>query len=67
MPTFKSLSQTATTLGVPVSWLKREANAGRVPCLRAGRRFLFDMEAVATVLAQRATADRSVREREVAR
>lgn len=57
MPTFDSLSRTATTLGIPISWLKREAEAGRVPCLRAGRRFLFDIEAVAKTLSERSAAE----------
>lgn len=56
MPSFKSLSKTATTLGVPIAWLKREADAGRVPCLRAGRRFLFDLEMVANALAEKASS-----------
>jgi len=57
MATFDSLSRTATTLGVPISWLKREAEASRVPCLRAGRRFLFDMEAVSKALSERSAAE----------
>lgn len=63
MPTFKSLSETGTTLGVPIAWLKREADAGRVPCLRAGRRYLFDVVVVADVLAERAAAESETEDR----
>lgn len=46
----------ARVLGVPKSWLKDEADAGRVPCLRAGDRYLFAPDAVERVLADRARA-----------
>lgn len=67
MATFDSLSRTATTLGVPISWLRREAEAGRVPCLRAGRRYLFDMQAVASALSERSAAETTAGRKEVAR
>jgi hypothetical protein len=51
------LAYMARRLRVPASWLKAEAEASRVPCLRAGRGFLFNPEAVERVLAQRAAAD----------
>lgn len=44
-------------LGVPREWLRREALDGRVPCLRAGRRLLFDPESVERVLVARAAAN----------
>jgi excisionase family DNA binding protein len=44
----------ARLLRVSVSWLRAEAEAGRVPSLRAGRTFLFNPEAVEKVLAARA-------------
>ena len=40
--------------GLTLAWLKAEAQAGRLPCLRVGRRLLFDPEAVEHVLLQRA-------------
>ncbi len=43
-------------LGLPVSWLKQEAKAGRLPCLKVGRRFLFNLSAVETALSERAAA-----------
>lgn len=45
----------ANFLRLPRRWLKREAHAGRIPCLRVGRRLLFDPEAVRLVLARRAS------------
>ena len=51
---FLPLRQTAVRLGVPAAWLRAEANAGRVPCLRAGRRLLLNPEAVEAALLARA-------------
>ena len=39
--------------GLPAAWLKREADAGRLPCIRAGRRRMFDLAAVLKRLADR--------------
>jgi hypothetical protein len=39
---------------VPVAWLKAEAEAGRIPALRAGTVFLFDPATVERVLLERA-------------
>jgi hypothetical protein len=36
------------------AWLRAEAEAGRIPCLRAGRRLLFDVQAVEAALIRRA-------------
>jgi len=47
------LRQAAKLLGVPTSWLRREADAGRIPFLLAGRARLFDPKVVAQVLKQR--------------
>jgi hypothetical protein len=49
-----SLSRMARRLRVTVAWLREEAEASRVPCLRAGRRYLFCASAVERVLAERA-------------
>lgn len=48
----------ARQLGVPVPWLKTEARAGRLPCLKVGRRFLFNPAAVELALADRAAGER---------
>jgi hypothetical protein len=44
----------ARRIGVPAAWLKREADAGRLPCLRAGSRYLFDRRVVERELLRRA-------------
>lgn len=49
-----SLHRLAERTGLPAAWLKREADAGRLPCIRAGRRRMFYMAAVLKALADRA-------------
>lgn len=49
-----SLNRMARRLRVTIAWLRTEADAGRVPCLRAGTRYLFAPEAVERVLSERA-------------
>jgi len=48
------LGAAALRLRVPATWLRREAEAGRIPCLKAGSRLLFDLDHVAEILRQRA-------------
>lgn len=48
------LNVVARRLRVPLRWLVAEAEAGRVPSLRAGRAFLVDPEAVENALLERA-------------
>jgi hypothetical protein len=48
------LGPTARRLRVPAKWLREEAEAGRVPCLKAGKAILFDTETVERVLLERA-------------
>jgi len=36
-----------------MAWLKREADAGRLPCIRAGRWRMFDLDAVLKALCER--------------
>jgi hypothetical protein len=51
--TLLTLNQLSEHTGLPAAWLKREADAGRLPCIRAGRRRMFDLAAVLKMLAQR--------------
>ena len=44
----------ARRLHVPSKWLRAEADAGRVPHLKADKVLLFDVDCVARVLACRA-------------
>lgn len=52
------LPRAARRLGVPVKWLREQAEAGKVPCLRAGARYLFDLDAVRQDLAKQAAESR---------
>lgn len=53
-----SLSRTARRLGVTQQWLREQAEAGAVPSLRAGNRYLFNTVAVEETLAARAAEKR---------
>jgi hypothetical protein len=53
-----SLSRAARRVGVTARWLRDEANLGRVPHLRAGSRYLFDVTALTQALAERAARTR---------
>ena len=48
------LNVVARRLRVPLRWLRAEAEAGRVPSLRADNQFLCDPEAVEAALLERA-------------
>ena len=50
----ETLSQLSRRTGLPAAWLKAEVQAGNLPCLRVGRRFLFSPEAVNAALIERA-------------
>lgn len=54
---FISINVMARRLGVPLAWLKAEADAGRVPCLRVSRRLLFHPETVERVLLRRTAGE----------
>jgi hypothetical protein len=53
-PKLLPVGATARRLRVPVKWLREEAEAGRVPHLKAGKALLFDPETVERVLLERA-------------
>lgn len=44
----------ALELRLPRAWLESEAKSGRIPCLKVGRRLLFNVEAVRQALLERA-------------
>jgi hypothetical protein len=54
LPPLLPVGPMARLLRVPVAWLRSEAEAGRVPCLRAGTVFLFNPCAVEQALVARA-------------
>ncbi len=47
------LDELARATRLPITWLRREADAGRLPCIRAGRQRMFDLGAVRQALADR--------------
>jgi len=48
------LGPAARLLRVPAKWLRAEAEAGHLPCLKAGNAILFDVATVQERLLQRA-------------
>lgn len=46
-----SLNRMARRAGVTQQWLREQADAGVIPCLPAGRRYLFEPTAVIEALA----------------
>ena len=54
LPRLLPLGPMARRLRVPARWLRAEADAGRVPCLKAENAILFDADEVERVLLQRA-------------
>jgi hypothetical protein len=48
------LGELARLLHVPLAWLRAEAEAGRLPHLRAGKALLFDADLVERLLLERA-------------
>ncbi len=58
--TLSNVRTVARQFGVTAAWLKSEADAGRIPCLRAGKRYLFHPKAVEAVLLRRAAGGQGV-------
>lgn len=52
-PSFISLHRLSQVTGLPAAWLKAEANADRIPCLKVGRRLLFNLAVVERALFER--------------
>jgi hypothetical protein len=49
-----SLPALAEAIKLPESWIKAEADAGRIPHLKVGKRYRFNLSAVIFALAARA-------------
>lgn len=49
-----SLPALAQALNLPKGWIKTQADASRIPHLRIGKRYRFNLEAVVRTLAERA-------------
>jgi hypothetical protein len=48
------LREMAMRLRVPAKWLRTEAAAGHIPCVRAGAAMIFDPETVEAIIRDRA-------------
>jgi len=59
-----SLSRLARRLGITQQWLREQADAGKIPCLKAGNRHLFNPVAVEETLASKAAQTRIARPEE---
>ena len=55
-----TLNRLAAELKLSKDWLRQEAIAGRLPCLRIGRKLLFNLSAVNQALADRAAKSQEV-------
>jgi len=54
---FVGIHSAAYELGVPLAWLKREAEAKRVPVLKVGRQLRFNIQQVKCALTERAASE----------
>jgi excisionase family DNA binding protein len=53
-----TMSRMARRLGVTQRWLREQANTGKIPCLKAGNRYLLNPTAVEEALAAKAARTR---------
>ena len=53
-PALLPANQMARRLRVTLRWLRAEAEAGRLPCIRAEKQLLFNADVVERVLLERA-------------
>jgi len=56
--TLTNLAGLASQLRLPGAWLRSQALAGNIPCLKVGRKLLFNPGAVEKTLAVRAATGR---------
>jgi hypothetical protein len=55
-----TLNQLSLRTGLPHDWLREQALAGNLPCLRVGDKLLFNLEAVQAALAGMASQRQGV-------
>ena len=55
--TFVPLTTLAYRTGLSTSWLRAEAEAGRIPSLKVGRRLMFNIATVEAALLERANGN----------
>ena len=54
---FVPITRLAYHTGLSVSWLRAEAQANRIPSIRMGRRWMFNIDAVERALLERASVN----------
>ncbi len=60
MERLMTLNRLSSHFRLPREWLRNQALAGKIPCLRVGRRLLFNPVAVECALADQAASSREV-------
>jgi len=60
LPRLLPVETVARMNGLTGRWLRAECDAGRIPCLRDGRRIIVDRETVERILLDRATQTEAV-------
>lgn len=58
---YETVQELARALRLPAAWVKREAQAGRLPCIQVGRRLMFCREDVIQSLSSRAHIEADAR------
>jgi len=51
---FVPIRTSAARIGVPLAWLKKEVQSGRIPAIRAGRQWLVHLERAREIIAKQA-------------
>jgi hypothetical protein len=51
---FVPIRTSAARIGVPLAWLKKEVESGRIPAIRAGRQWLIHLERAREIIAKQA-------------
>ena len=59
-PTLVTTSELARRWRVAARWIRQEADQGRLPGVRAGAQWLFNLEVVEHLLAERAATTASI-------
>jgi len=60
-PIFHHLADAAQKLGVPLAWLKREAEEGRVPAVKTGRSIRVDVAGARVAMLRRGMSEGATR------
>lgn len=58
----RNIHEIARELGLPLSWLKQQAREGKIPSLRTGKKYWFELSAVKDALAEMAAEGRGSNE-----